>query len=412
MIRNAVIFYAVVFALVAGEGTAQSLGKIQPASSLQLAQPAKRILACQSDSAGTGYRIWAVTVDGLMLQQNATVTQLSPPGARMAHAQTSRAQNRLAVLAQVHDAKSGEARWLLQIFRSSGSLQTAFALPLHRDEPFPVVQVTDRGERIFVANPAIATLRIFDGSGGLLREVRLFDDTAFDYERGLMLDVSADGRWLAVAAMATAARPQHPLADRNSHLWLFDRDGREQWRLTLPEQSLYALRMSDDSRFLAVASYDAYAAPDMIRKIRVFDRAGWQVQESHGLFDAARFDPEQQRLYFTDRRALRRLDLNTGEVHTLFSASGSAQKIVAMLLSPGRRHLAVAVAQPQFRENRFQFDQAQLFLISTDGRTRSALSPPEDELQPPFLLPVQGANRLAVTTKQTLHLIPWENDGP
>ncbi|MDQ7051536.1 MAG: hypothetical protein Q9P14_01035 [candidate division KSB1 bacterium] len=282
MLRNSVIFHAVVFALVAGEGAAQSLGRIQSAASLPLAQPMKQILACQADTAGAAYRIWAVTADGLMLQRNAAVTQLSPTGARMAYAQASRAQNRLAVLAQVHDAKSGEARWLLQIFRSDGTQQTALALPLHRDEPFPVVQVTDRGERVFVANPATATLHIYDANGGLLRKVRLFDDAPFDYERALMLDVSADGRWLAVAAMASAARPQHPLANRNSHLWLFDHDGREQWHLILPEQSLYALRISDGGRFLAVASYDAYATPDMIRKIRIFDRAGRQVRKAAG----------------------------------------------------------------------------------------------------------------------------------
>ena len=388
---------------------AQPQSTLSTAQTVQLAHPGARALVCYADSAGTNVQLWFTTADGLFLQRQNSLLRLSPDGARVVQVQFSRQQRFLAALQFFDDRPGNGNRWLIQVFRNDGTIQTELSLPRYHDEPFPVLQVADSGERLYLIHPGTALLQVYDHRGRKLLDRPLFKEAPFDYERAVMMSLSADGESLAVAAMASAARPDHPAPQQNSRLWLLNRDGQVQWHMPLPERSLYALHLSASGRYVAIASYDSYAPGGMIRRIRIFDRNGRRLRNLAGLFDIARFD-DGQWFFYSDAHALFRLDLSAGDPDTLYVVDDAGQKILQWLPSPGFRSMAVAVAQPVFHDTGFQFDRAQILRIPAESGAPVTQLYSGSALTSPFLLQLPDLNRFAITTEYSLQLNDWKND--
>ena len=156
----------------------------------------------------------------------------------------------------------------------------------------PEIIISDRDGSPILGESDIGKLWFFNSQGVPVKQIELFRDYSIDLERILKIDVTENGSRIAVLATKRGSAPEGSGAmnpDADPHLFLFDSQGEELWRIELPLYSASALNISPDGSKILVNNYTVMQSGEIARKSMVFNNRGELILETDLLYKIAHF---------------------------------------------------------------------------------------------------------------------------
>lgn len=253
----------------------------------------------------------------------------------------------------------------LHVFAADGTPRYTATLPHQPDDHRPMVALHATGAATY-GYAATTELVFLTADGTQLRNHRLFPEAPHELERSLRIAADPAGAFVAVAAMREAAHPEG--RPGNVTLFVFDADGTLRWQQAVPEQSLGALAVSPDGRYLGLATYDAFAANGFLWQTRVFDLDGQQVLQAAEPAEALRFAADA--ILLTTKKQAVRYDLTTGTPVFRYRPPAGVQLVDAQL-HPADGEALMLTGQYAFADGRFVLEQPALVSLDAAGAIRA-----------------------------------------
>lgn len=368
-----------------------------------LLQTAKdHLLYIRLDAHPAGVHAVVQRTDTLIIKHGDTTTRLTLPGMPVS-VQVSRSGSRVAAV--VRERHKNRDEFVLHMLDEQGQKRFSTALGSAADEPAPVVALLEQSGHTAVAFPSIGELRLLDGTGQTQWQVPLLRETAFDYERSLLVRPLPDESGIVVAAMRHAARPSPP-EDAGVQLEVFALDGSRLWQREFPEQSLHALDLLAGRQLIAIATYDAYRQP-MVQTTRFVDYQGNIVEAYPDLFDGVAEAPGGGLAALWNARRLWLWTDNDESPRQLWQVPQRSLRIYRALAL--RESVAALVASPSFGNDGFVAVAPRLLQIKADGSVQQRAEFPDELAREPYLQWLPDRERLAVFLEQRIELQPWTN---
>ena len=397
-VRNRLVFLPVFLLLVFAGGLAcRGAPKKKAAYRLQQVQNvAKEVRGWKMlRNPGRAEPSWLILkADELMLVRGTAEKTIALPP-RFVGWVVSRQGRFFALFNLAAQKKSGGGKTVLQagVYSAEGRLLYRLHRPKAYDEPVPARVLSDRDGTLVLGESATARLFFFGPDGRLLREVTLFPDAEYDLERLLQIDVSADGRRVAVLAGRRGASPLDagvPNPSGEPHVFLFDADGNLLWQRRLQGGAPQNVALSPDGEFLLASSYSSYSDGRLERSTALLRRDGTVVRTLPVLFRSAAFAPQAGAVLLADRSAARLIRLSSGEALWQVRYSRKAGMVAAAGLSPEADRAFVLTARNAFEKDRFVFKQPVLHVIDRSGSLVQELTFPQEAFLTPSLTVASG----------------------
>jgi hypothetical protein len=285
----------------------------------------------------------------------------------------SRAGNYLGLLSISKAVKENpEDRILqLQIFSSTREKLYEIKITKHFDDPLPSVAISDKDGSVVLRQSAVGRLWFYNRNGSLNRDVVLFEDASYDLERVLQMEFTKDGQSLAVLASKRGASPIGsgvPNPSGEPHLILFNLNGEELWRRSLPEFNAGQIAMAPDGQYITVSSYTTDLQGTIKKRTVIFDERGQVITSLDFLFRNADFSPESKYLILAERTVAKVVELPTGKVLWTHNVSRRQGMITEAALSKNGEFGVLLLAKNEFKEGAFIFTNPWVVVLNRSGR--------------------------------------------
>lgn len=284
---------------------------------------------------------------------------------------------------------AGERRLSITVYEGAGTLRYRMEQVQHEDDPLPLLRLSGRDGALIVSRSSTGQVWFYDQQGALAREVALFPDLAYDLERIVALEISADGNTVAVLAGKRGASPagsEAPNPSAEPHLFQFTSDGELRWRQPLNEYTPGALAISPGGNYLAATGYTVNVAGRITQRSVIYERDGTMTLEIPRRFEAAHFSADEQFLLLSDKKSAQLIDLPAGALRWERRISRETGQICAVRVANAAETAALLSAVSEYRPGGFVFSDPRLEILDRNGALRQELTFPEAEFREPALL--------------------------
>ena len=302
---------------------------------------------------------------------------------------------------------AGDRQLSIAVYEGAGTLRYRLERVQHYDDPLPLLRLSGRDGALLIARSSTGQVWFYDRRGALLREVELFPNLAYDLERIVALEVSANAKSVAVLAGKRGASPagsDAPNPSAEPHLFLFSAEGELRWQQPLNEYTPGALAVSPEGNYLAAAGYTIDVDGRITQRSVIYDRAGEIVMELPRRFELAYFSADEQFLLLTGKKSTQLIDLKSGAVRWERQISRNKEQICAVRVAGGARTIALLSAVSEYGPNGFVFNHPHLEILGRNGDLLQELTFLEAEFREPALLLAPDAQTLFIGF-QHQHLI-------
>ncbi|RQW00516.1 MAG: hypothetical protein EH225_10360 [Calditrichaeota bacterium] len=288
-------------------------------------------------------------------------------------------------------------------------LQSLYRLKrtLYYDRSLPLAELSAIDGSLVLGENDTGDLYFYNHTGQLLRQVSLFPDADYDLEKVLYADFSADGGNMAVVAAKRGNSPRGssaPNSDSESHIFLFNTDGEEQWRKRLPEQSTSGVVISPDGQYMAAACYTIAMDGILTQKTVIFDNRGSQQGETDLMFKRARFSPHSDLLILADNQHVRLVNIPAATVMWNKTYPRQEGMITALDVTSGGYRSVLLTAQNDWTGNFFIFRKPSLIIVDKSGNIVHTQSFLDREFIEPALLLSEDSGEVSIGFENALQI--------
>ena len=239
------------------------------------------------------------------------------------------------------------------------------------DDSYPAIAISDRDGAVIFGQNSTAILQFYNPRGSLQTEIKLFSGAAYDLERALTVDISEDGATIVVAAGERAASPAGadvPNPSGAPQLFVFDKNGNEQWRQALPGANTSNVAISPDGSRIAVTSHTISLRGELEKTTILFDQHQKEITRIPVLFKNAYFSADGRFLVLAENYRAVGVDANTGKQRWQFQLPHQQGMITALQTSNSGAVTAMLIGKSEFRDNKFIFTHSRLKLLNAAGK--------------------------------------------
>ncbi len=342
--------------------------------------------------------------DRLVWQREGRLVSRPLPG-RILQVTPGHRRRHLGVLVQ---PPPPDAAVRLQVYDEAGHLRADVAWPHEPDVPFPVMAVEEATGRFVAGQPATSEVVVYDAAGREQTRQRVFPEAEFDPEKSMALAWLPGQDAFVVAALRRAVAPQGRPAD---HLQVvcYSAEGQERWRFVpaLPDLQAMTVLADGDAVFIAVATYDAYAAGGPVFQTQVLTPAGmerWRVPDG---FERAAFHAESRTLLLVTRRSAAVHDLGTGALRYRFVPEDAAALMLDATLSSNGEEALLMLSRSRLAPDGFRYEGAEAVQLDAAGQVVHRWQMPHDAAHPPALVRLDAAGWPGAVTSGATYRLAW-----
>lgn len=303
---------------------------------------------------------------------------------------------------------SSENRKLrIEVYTAKGEKLYEIQRTYYYDDALPLAAISEADGSLIIGQSTSGEIRFYNPNGSLLRKVRLFDDAEYDLERVLQVDLSKDGKTVAVVAGKRGASPagsNAPNPSAEPHLFLYDLNGMELLRKPLADFNTSTTAISDDGRYIAANSYTVAIEGDITKRTIIFDNSGKEIGEVNLLFKQAGFSPDSKFLILTDNTNAKALNLTTGSISWSYTISKREGKITAADISNNGEIAVLLAADTEFREGTFIYTNPRLEILNSGGNLLQELEMTDQEFEKPALNLWDDAKKIFIGFRKTYQI--------
>lgn len=303
---------------------------------------------------------------------------------------------------------SAENRKLrIEVYTANREKRYEIQRDYYYDDPLPFAAISDPDGSLIIGQKATGEIQFYNPNGSLIREIRLFDDTEYDPERTLHIDLSKDGSSAAMAAGKRGASPagsNAPNPSAEPYLFLFSLKGEELWRKPLPDFNSSAAAISDDGQYIAANSYTVAIDGSTTKRTIIFDNTGNEIGQVDILFKQAGFSSDSKFLILADNTTATAFNLATGNISWSYTISNSEAMITAANISNNGEIAILLVAETEFRESTFIYINPQLEILNNSGNLLQELELTDQEFEKPAINVSDNSKEIFVGFRNTYQI--------
>lgn len=193
------------------------------------------------------------------------------------------------------------------------------------DEGMPLVRISEEFGSTLIGRAANGQLLLYDRSGQLIREIRLFSEDQHDLESFLDARFATDGTLLVLATRRGSAAfdEDAPNASGEPTLFGFDRNGKLIWRKALPGESVNQLVVDHETGNVMVNPFRIYSNGNLQSFSVIYDAEGREILRLNRHFKSALINQEAEEVWLMSNRRISSYRLNDGQLRWATAIPGS-----------------------------------------------------------------------------------------
>lgn len=302
------------------------------------------------------------------------------------------------------DSPLKERRTLtIQVHSARGDLLYEVVRPYYFDDVLPEIALSDKDGSLVLGQNTIGKIWLHAADGKLAHEIQLFENTHFDFERSLHLNLAGNGTFAALAGRRGASPIGSGVknASAEPQLILFEMTGRELWRRNLPEFSAGQLAISPDGRFIAAGSYSTGMRGNIKKRTTIFDTSGSKIADIDLLFRYADFSPDTKFVVLAEKQTAKLIELANGKVRWTRKMP-AIEGMIAEIKVAANGTVAALTATNVFRNGEFVFTRPQLHIYDKAGALLQNMTLGDETFEKPSLAITEDAGEIYIGLRNSL----------
>lgn len=304
------------------------------------------------------------------------------------HTITSKGGNYFAVTHLSNNGQENNKAFKVEVFAANGQKQYQVEKQQYYDDSMPLVAISDSDGALLLGKNSIGKIWFYDETGQLLREVELFPNAAYDLERTLSVDMSADGSRVGIAASRRGASPvgsDAPNPSAEPRVFVYGNDGTLLWQRDMPGFSTSVVAMSPDGDYLVANNYTADVQGNVKKQATLFDRQGRRIKDFDILFKKAAFSPDSKFVLLSDNMTAKLIDLSTEREVWNHQIRRQEGMIATAALSNLAEVAALLVAPNNFVDGHFLVTEPTIKIFDHSGQLIQEIRNADETFQTPAL---------------------------